>query len=51
MNIYKRHVQIEKTKGKYGIEYSLASASDGLCPRRWGPTLKMKFPHLRFSTI
>ena len=29
--INKTHVQIEKKKGKYGIDYSLASASDGPC--------------------
>jgi len=29
-------VQIEKKKGKYGIEYSLASASDGPCHHDWG---------------
>jgi len=34
--INKTGVQIEKKKGKYGIEYSLASASDGPCPRGWG---------------
>ena len=27
---------IEQKKGKYGIEYSLASASDGPCPHGWG---------------
>jgi len=37
--------------GKYGIEYSLASASDGPCPHGWGPTLKMELPHLRFSAL
>ena len=37
--------------GKYGIEYSLASASDGLCRHGWGLTLKMEFPHFRFSTL
>jgi len=53
--INKTHVQIEKKKGKYGIECSLASAydgpcrHDGPCPHGWGPTLKMDFPHLRFS--
>jgi len=33
-------VQIEKKKGKCGIEYSLASASHGPCPHGWGPMLK-----------
>ena len=33
----KTQVQIEKKKGKYGIEYSLESASDEPCPRGWGP--------------
>ena len=54
----KAQVQIEKNKGKYCIEYSLASASDGPCPRRWwadaeiyGSTLKMEFPHARFSIL
>jgi len=37
--------------GKYGIEYSLASASDGPCLHGWGTTLKMDFPHLRFSSF
>jgi len=49
--INKTQLQIEKKKGKYGIEYSLASASDGPCPPGWGPALKMEFPHLRFSTL
>ena len=39
----KTQVQIEKKKGKYGIEYSLLSASDGPCPNGWGPTLTMEF--------
>ena len=47
----KTQVQTEKKKGKCGIEYSLASASDGPRPRGWRPTLKMEFPHLRFSTL
>jgi len=47
----KTQVQIEKKKGKYGIEYSLASASDGPCPHGRGSTLKMESPHLRFSTL
>jgi len=49
--ISKTQVQIEKKKGKYGIEYSLTSASDGFCARGWMPMLKMEFPHLRFSTL
>jgi len=36
-----KYIIIEKKKGKYGIEYSLTSASDGPCPHGWGPTLKM----------
>ena len=35
--INKTHAEIEKKKGKYGIEYFLASASDGPCPHGWGP--------------
>jgi len=35
--INKTQVQIEKKrKAKHGIEYSLASASDGPCPHGWG---------------
>ena len=34
--INKTQLQIEKKKGKYGIEYSLASASGGPCPGGWG---------------
>jgi len=33
--INKTQIQIEKKKGKYGVEYSLASASDGPCPHGW----------------
>jgi len=32
----KRKYRLRK-KGKYGIEYSLVSASDGPCPHGWGP--------------
>jgi len=46
-------VRIVKKKGKYGIKYSLASVSDGLCPHGWGGglTLEMEFPHLGFCTL
>ena len=30
--------------GKYGIEYSLASASDRPCPHGWGPMPKLRGP-------
>jgi len=50
----KTQVHIEKKKGKYGIEYSLASAPDGPCPGGFGPTLKsmfkMEFPTSVFGT-
>ena len=46
MNINKTELQIEKKKGKYGIEYSPASASDGPLIAG-GPTLNMEFPHLK----
>jgi len=42
--------------GHYGIEYSLASASDGSYPHGWGPRwnlgahVKNEFGHIRFST-
>ena len=49
--INKTPVQSEKKKGKYGIEYSVSSAFGGPCPRGWGPSLKMEFPHFRFSTL
>ena len=49
--INKTQVQIEQKKRKYGIDYSLASASDGPCPYDRGPTLKMQFPHLRFPHL
>jgi len=38
-------------KGKYGFGYTLASASDGPCLHGRGPTVKMEFPHVRFSTL
>ena len=50
MIINKTELQIEKKKGKYGIEYSPASASDGPLIAG-GPTLNMEFPHLRFSFL
>jgi len=41
--------------GICGIEHSLASASDGPCPRGWGPLWSLgahaEFPHLIFSTL
>jgi len=37
-------VQIEKNKGRYGIEYSLASASDTPCPRVCGAHAKSGVP-------
>jgi len=49
--INRTQVHIEEKKGKYSVEYSLASASDGSCRHGWGPTLKMEFPRLRFSTL
>jgi len=49
--INETQVQTEKKKGKYGIKYSLAAASDGPCLHGWGLTLKIEFPHSRFSTL
>ena len=50
-SLIKHKYRLRKKKGKYGIEYSLAPASDGPCFRSWRDTLKMEFPHLRFSTL
>jgi len=36
--------------GKYGIEYSLASASDGPCPHGWAHA-ENGVPSVRFSTL
>jgi len=48
----KTQVQIEKKKGNYAIEYSLASASEGgAAIMAGGPSLKMEFPHVQFSTV
>ena len=35
--INKTQVQIERKKGEYDVRYPLPSASDGPCPRGWGP--------------
>ena len=42
---------IEKNKGKYGIKYPLHQHLMGPALMAGGPTLKMEFPHLRFSTL
>ena len=33
------------------VDYSLASATDGPCPRGWGPTLKFMGPHWKWSSL
>jgi len=44
-------VQIDEKKGKYGVEYLLASAPDGPCPNGWGPTLKFRDPRRKRSSL
>ena len=45
--INKTQVQIEKKKGKYGIEYSLASASDVPCRHGWRAHAENGVPSLQ----